>query len=594
MNRMFTKSYARLFTGIVLMSGVAISVFYGCKKPSDNVKIFINTSSLSKAPVLLHFVNANTASTAQPGDFSVTISGKDSAFVQMDGGATTNFKASHGFLPLSLLSAAAPSVANPITFNISASIAGFAPLTQTITITKDTATIVDISAIQYSSPPAGVSTLVSTVNINAGVSPGIVFTVPTNAGMTEAANIIIPAGTQFLDVNGNLISASQVTADVAYYSPISPTSYGAFPGGFHPTNVVDLNGNPINGGYGINFVSAGLLSVKMFAGSTEVKHFSNPIIINMEINPNTTNFTTGLNIEPGDTVPWWSMNESTGQWTSEGIDTLAAEAPGGLATSSLRTNGAAGKAVASLKPTHLSAFNLDWSWAVAGTAYGTCGSPLTVTIHMGAGNSGVYDVALVTPDNQYLGALHGAYLTDGLKVTFPNTPQIAQAKVVISTFNLYLNPSLPILAQTALFNPCTQGSIDLTFTPPAQPNYVNVSLNINGHCTNKDVDILASGWFYLVDQTANAYTYAYVYQGALKYTVGAPISGSNGIYTMQLISGHNYILEAWNSNTWYQSNPFALSKSGFAVQNGGFTGTGVYSSSSNTININCTYSVACN
>lgn len=595
-----TKSYIMVITRCMLITAAFVFVFYGCKKPSDKVTISVNTSLLSKAPVLLHFANANSTSTNQPGDFAVTISGKDSALVQLDGGATSNFKASHGFLPLSLLIAANPTPSSPITFNVSAKIAGFAPLTQTVTITKDTATVIDISAIEYANPPSGASTLVASAPLTAGVSAGYTFKVPTNAGMTEAANIIIPAGTQMLDASGNLINASQLTASIVYYSPISTTSYGAFPGGFSPTNVVDGNGALINGGQGINFVSAGLISVKMMAGSTEVKHFSNPIVINMEINDNTTNFVTGSNIQAGDTIPWWSLNEDTGRWTNEGTATVGSEVNGQLSKSTYSiTHAIGGKATVTLKPTHLSAFNLDWSWAVAGASYGTCNAPLKVTLHVGAGNSGVYDVALVTTNNQYLAALHGEYIYDGDVVTFPNTPQIAHAKVVISTFNLYLNPRLPIIAETAPFNPCTQGAIDLTVGAATASSYVNVSLNVDGHCSDKNISTLPSGWFILKDVTAIAAGQsgevdAYVYKGVLKSAQGAKITNTNGNYSMQLIAGHQYLLEAWNSKVWYQSAPFTVSKTNFSLQSGDFSGAGVYDGASNTLKITSTFSVNCN
>ena len=597
MKNLFTRPYIKLITRCFFALIAVTAIFYGCKKPSTNVNITVNTSLLAKAPVLLHFSNADITSTNQPGNFDVSITGKDSALVQLDGGATSNFKASHGFLPLSLLIAANPSPANPITFNVSAKIPGFAPLTQTVTITKDTATIIDISAVEYANPPHGTSTFVGSAGLNAGVSPGISFNVPANAFMNEAATISIPKGTQLLDASGNLINASFVTASVVYYSPISTTSYGAFPGGFNPTNVVDANGQPINGGKGINFVSAGLVSIKMFAGSTEVKHFSNPIVITMELNDNTTNFSTGSNIQVGDTIPWWSLNEETGQWKSEG--TAVVDGPGGTASIKTFSTTGSGKKTATLKPTHLSGFNLDWSWAVAGTSYGTCNAPLTVKLHVGAGNSGIYDVALVTPNNQYLAALHGAYVTDGAIVTFPSTPQIAQAKVVISSFNLYLNPGLPILAETPLFNPCTQGTIDLTFGPPPQPDYVNVNLDITGHCSNKNLNSLPAGWFFLYDVTAAAagqfsYIYAYVDKGVLQYAFGSKITAANGKYSLQMVSGHQYIIEAWNSKVWYQSSPFTVSKTNFTLPPGDFTGNIVYDSPSNSLTLKAVFSVNCN
>src|SRR4051812_9056025 len=95
--------------------------FAGCKNPADDINLVVNTASVFKAPVLVHFTNANTTSTTAPSDFSVVISGKDAALVQM-GSGETDFKALHGFLPLALKASAAPSNANPITFNIYAEV----------------------------------------------------------------------------------------------------------------------------------------------------------------------------------------------------------------------------------------------------------------------------------------------------------------------------------------------------------------------------------------------------------------------------------------------------------------------------------------
>ncbi len=97
---------------IIYLSIIALLLVFaiaGCKKPNDHISLNVNESTLTKAPVMIHFVNANLSSTVQPGDFNVTISGKDAGLVQMDGGTTSNFQTSHGFLPLSLISTAAPS-----------------------------------------------------------------------------------------------------------------------------------------------------------------------------------------------------------------------------------------------------------------------------------------------------------------------------------------------------------------------------------------------------------------------------------------------------------------------------------------------------
>ncbi|MDP9079294.1 MAG: hypothetical protein M3O71_17835 [Bacteroidota bacterium] len=572
-----------IFIGIIL--ALLLFAINSCKKPNDHISLVVNESTLAKAPVLVHFANANASSTVQPGDFDVTISGKDADKVQMDGGATSGFKTSHGFLPLSLTTNAAPSTGTPVTFNVSAQIPGFAPLTQTITITKDTMTIVDVSAIEYANPPKGTSVLVTQSALTDGISEGATLNLAPGAGMVESAQIKIQPGTQMLDESGQPISSNQLKSNIVDYSATSTTSFGAFPGGFSPTNVIDASGNQVNGGSGINFVSAGLLSIKMTAGNTQVRHFSKPLQVSMKLDPNTTNFVTGADIKAGDTVPLWSLTEETGQWKAEGDVTITKDSGGNL--------------VANFETNHLCCFNLDWSWAVAGHPYGTCFHPLTVRIHCGAGNSGVFDVTIVTPRNQYLAGAHGEFVHDGDVVVFPFVPDIAQCKVVISNFNLYLNPRLPILAETGLFNPCSQGSIDLNFGAPAAPSFINVTLDIKGHCSNKNINLLPSGWFFLYDAGAakilqNPWTYAYVFNGVIRYAFGTGITGSNGHYSIKLFNGDQYYMYAYNSFEWYESPLFTMAPRNFTFPSvAGINGSAVYDAGSNTIAISATFSVHC-
>jgi hypothetical protein len=556
-----------------------------CKKPTDDIKLNIDESELSKAPVLIHFANVNTGSNNQPDDFDVKISGKDAAMVQMDGGATSKFKTSHGFLPLSLTMNASPSATAPVTFNVTAEVPGFAPVVQTVTITKDTATIVDVAMIEYAKPPSGTGILVTSSPLTGGVSNGTTLNVPPGSGMVESAQIKIQPGTQMLDVNGSAINASQLSSKIVDYSAVSTTSYGAFPGGFHPTNVLDQSGKQVNDGNAINFVSAGLLSINMSAGGTQVRRFSKPLQVSMKLDPNTTNFVTGANIKEGDTVPLWSLNEDNGQWQSEGNVTIVKDSNGNL--------------VANFETSHLCCFNLDWSWAITGRPYGTCFTPLAVRIHCGAGNSGVYDVTITTPNNQYLAGAHGVYVRDGEVVVFPSVPNIAQCKVVISSFNLFLNPRLPILAQTGLFNPCSQGSVDLNFGPPSSPAQINVNLNIVGYCSNRGANIMPSGWFYLYDAGAarigqNAWTYCYVQRGIIQYAFGTGITGSRGNYSIKLFSGNRYYMYAYNSYIWYQSPEFEMAPRNFTFPAiNGITGSAIYNSATNSLNISAKFSIRC-
>jgi hypothetical protein len=580
------KQGGALINVFLLIAFLALTLAVNsCRKPNEGISLTIDETTLTKAPVLIRFANANAGSSNQPGDFDVKITGKDAALVQMDGGSTSDFKTSHGFLPLSLTANALPSVSAPITFNVSADIPGYAPVVQTVTITKDTAKIVDVAAVEYANPPAGTAVLVTASPLSGGVSDGATLNLPRRSGMVETAQVKVLPGTQMMDADGAAINASQLKSSIVDFSAVSTTSYGAFPGGFSPTNVIDQAGKQVNDGNAINFVSAGLLSIKMAAGGTQVRRFSKPIQVSMKLDPNTTNFVTGSNIKAGDTVPLWSLTEETGQWKSEGNVTIVSDGDGSL--------------VANFETSHLCCFNLDWTWAIAGRPYGTCFNPLTVRIHCGAGNSGVYDVTIVTPNNQYLAGAHGEFVHDGDVVVFPYVPNIAQCKVVISSFNLYLNPRLPILAQTGLFNSCGQGSVDLNFGNPASPSLINVTLNMQGYCGNKNVNLLPSGWFYLYDAGAaqlnqNAWTYAYVSRGVIQYAFGTGITGSRGKYSIKLFNGNQYYMYAYNNYLWYQSSVFTMAPRNFNLPSiNGINGSAIYDSGNNTLNITAKFNVRC-
>jgi hypothetical protein len=378
-----------------------------------------------------------------------------------------------------------------------------------------------------------------------------------------------------LDVNGSAINATQLSSNIVDYSAVSSTSYASFPGGFSPSNIVDEGGNPVNGGHPVNFVSAGLISIKMTAGATPVRHFSKPLSVSMKLDPNTTNLTTGANIQAGDVVPLWSLTEETGQWRSEGNITITADGSGDL--------------VANFQTTHLCCFNLDWYW------YSTCNVPLKITFHCTPGRAGIYEVYIVTPNNQYLAGAHSTYVANGQSIVFPYLPEIAQCKVIISNFT----PALTLLGQTTLFNPCIQGAIDCDFTAPPASVFMNVTLKITARCSNQNVNILPSGWFYIHDDSDVPNTFyrwvrVYVSNGVITYLYGIPVSGISGAYNITLVRNHKYHICTNTDGTWYQSSEFTMASKNFTYSNSsGLSCNGIYDIGSNSMNITATYSVHC-
>lgn len=570
--RLSTAVLALLITGLALTLGI-----YACKKPTDGINLIVDTAPLSKAPVLVQFVNANqNSTTALPSSFTVSITGTGASLVQIDGGGT-NFTVKGGLLPLSLIKAANPTPTNPITFNIYAVIPGFAPLSQTVTVTSNNISTLKMSLVEFASPADGTTAAVKQTALTAGVSPAITIATNTTANMPQTATISIPAGTQMMDVNGNAISATTLNSNVVQYGTAKQTSLSAYPGGFNPTNVLNINGAPINGG--VHFVPAGSITIDMTADATPVSKFSKPLPVSFELQSTLTNFITGKTIAVGDTIPLWSMNQNTGQWKLEGKATVAKNTAGNLA--------------ANFTISHLTVYDLDW-WFTGNGAYNTCQNKLTINLHpstTGYFTGEQYRVQLETATGDRLLDIKDIDPRfDNLSLNVDSLPQVSSAKITV--YNTDTTP-WTIVGSSSSFSPCGTGSIDVNFTAPPAADIVNATFNISAKCTNKDVVAYPTGWIYFYDLTAGRTVNAYFSNGQI-YNQSAP---SNK--TAQFINGHKYYFATTYSGTNYQSGTFILDKSNIVIpapQAGvGFSGGAVYNATTNTIAVTAAFTLTnCN
>lgn len=596
-----------------LSLSIGLLLFSGCKRPDEGLDVIINVGTLVKAPVLVKFSNANKTVTTQIPDFDVTITGQDSALVQMDGGGR-KFVVSHGFLPLTMTSKAVPSKTKPLTFNVTANPAGFAPVTRTIEISSDTTSIIELDLVQYSNPPKGTSALVSSLTLKAGVMSATTIKTPSNSTMPESATLTIQEGTQIRDAKGSLINANSLQYSIVQYSANTPSNLAAFPGGLEAPLALDDRGKPIPGG--VKFITAGLLAINMTANNITVKSFSKPISMSIDLPAITDNYNTGKTIAVGDTIPLWSYNENFGVWSKEGVATVYRNTDGKLA--------------AKAEISHLSYWNLDWYY---GTYIGNLSinfKPTNVTNNW----YGYYSVVLQSPNgspyastsympqydqyqqeyrytyNYYWGywpyfynyypwysysnyTIYGKYGFGMMRL-----PYTTQAKVVVYD----VNNNYQKVGESNVFNPMTVGSINMNVTSPGPPDYVKVYFNMKGNCSNKRIDFLPSGWFYLYDYNNQEYTYVYIYDGKVynystdnNSTTGQVTTGRNGVGgSIQMINGHRYYLETYTNGRWY-SNNFSFRKSDFTIPSAnGLSGVAKYSSSTNSMTIDGLVTINCN
>lgn len=571
MKKLYTKNrFSTLALTVISCVTVLSVLLYACKKPTDGIKVLIDSTSLFPAPTLIKFANADSTSNNLPGSFAVSITGPGAKYVQLSSGGT-DFKVSGGLLSIALTKDALPSVTNPITFIVAANITGFAPVTESVTITKNELSVYSVKMLEYARAPIGTTVLANiSTALTAGALPATyALTTPKTTAMNEQATISFAAGTQMLDANGVALSGTQLISNIVQYGTGTDASIQAFPGGLTAPLAYKNDNTQIVGG--VNFVTAGMLQMNLEANGVPVKKFSKPVSVSIELNTNLVNFVTFATAQVGEKIPVWSMNETTGQWTNEADATIVLDGNG--------------RKAAQFSITHLSCWNLDWSWGAFG-AYSTCNSPLAVTVNPSdpTFKGGPYEITLLTPSGQYLGGLHGVTISQGFVATFPSVPNIAQAKIVVTGGIPYAR------VQSNLFSPCGAGAVTVTM-PVGTNNPINVNVEIKGICSGKDITILPSATFELYQQTGGS-----VAQGNATYADAGTFQLNNGKGFTTLQVGKQYYFVTVYNGTQYKTDAFAVSKSDIAIPSttSSLTASATYDSATNSLNIVGTIPVNCN
>ncbi|MGF1924318.1 MAG: hypothetical protein ACQUHE_09065 [Bacteroidia bacterium] len=540
------RSLKNIATAVVL----AIVLFAGCKNPADDVQIIVDTD-IFKSPMLIQFLNAKAGSEG-PKTFTVEVTGPGAGLVRTATGGKV-FKTAEGLLNIFLDRSANPSTASPVKFTIIANATGFAPTYQDIEVTSATDPIIyKVEMIEYANPTAGSGAIVATRPITNGVSSSdITFTTATNAGMTQTSDLTVPAGTGFLDAAGQSVGGSQLEARIVYSGTAANGTVSNLPGGSFASNVIGANGQPIAAG--VYFDAAGSLSINMFGGAKEVKTFTKPVSIDMEVNPAMINPNTNATIKAGETIPMWSLNDETGQWKAEGNATFA-------------TN-ATGKLVARLQITHLS----DWVCAYSSVS---CTSSVTIT-RSSAEEDETFSFKGFA--NTSKGSLT---LKKGEKTKTFTGPVIragANILTVTAGSDKYVTREQKSAQQasSAFCNATT------TFNFVEKPDLVGVDLDIKFKCTTKDL-LTGINSFITITPIGTSSDQSSSY------------SLTNGFGSGTITNGVTYKIVASVDGVAYTSQ-FTADKKNFVLPSGfDLTGTAEYNPKSNRLRITGQVTKSCN
>lgn len=330
-----------VFSTISLFLLVTLVVL-SCKKPEEGLAYIFTSPDISTA-VNVVVVDAATGDQLgiNGGKFvvDVAIEGPDKASVVNNQG-NASIVCINGLLSVGIKEGIVPTEANPLNFTIIFSKSGYISTSLNVRLTKTGYTGYEVRMVNLSNLPEGVATVRNTqitTNAQGATTSTVTFSspVPQTTGEATKATLTVPAGTIFKDKN-NVPLVGNVTAQMTYFNNTDESSLKGFPGGF----MIESAGQPII------FKSGGFVALDMTIGGKEVKNFSSPISMTLEMPAASTDH-TGTPIFNGMTIPIWSYEPSTGIWTEESIATIV-------------LNGTTSKYEVTFDMNHLSYWNTDW------------------------------------------------------------------------------------------------------------------------------------------------------------------------------------------------------------------------------------------
>ncbi|GHE39018.1 hypothetical protein [Sphingobacterium griseoflavum] len=283
-----------------------------CESPLKDFNLQISTEVIQHYATL-RVVNSNNASVANA---TVTlVSGDTQDIYNLDG--RKDFKITGDLVSFGLDPARMPTAANPVRFRVEISAPGYTTQIVPVAITDASAGIETIVLTQPANLPEGAEQIVENVPLTStGATTAATTVAVASATEGTAGNVqlTIPAGTQFLDAQGNTLVGSSVRITITSVDANNDEAVDLLPGGnLVADEVVAEDGSTTSGA----FASAGVVDVKMLVNGVAVKSFSQPIGLSMPLNPNYVSPATGQALTTGHVLQIFSNSDSDRVWTFE-------------------------------------------------------------------------------------------------------------------------------------------------------------------------------------------------------------------------------------------------------------------------------------
>ena len=317
-------------------------------------------------------------------------------------------------------------------------------------------------------------------------------------------------------------TSTTLKSQIVFFPP-TEQSLNSFPGGLESSNITDTSGNALKQG---TLAPAGWVNISMKIGNTDVKNFSTPIVVNMELDPKTINPNTDAPYNQGDSINIYSKSEGDENWVLESV-------------SGIIKNPNTGKLEVPMQVSHLSV------WAAANFSV-ACGTPFSLTLTNESASLRNFLVIIFKPNASNPLAI-GTMVTSGFITLLPN-----QQLTTTNEFNnwspsagkkyfvLYYEVGNPVALQTF-------GPVELCGTTPPpytiKPSDGSMVFKISIKCSNGNSVLLPKGTkVYFIDN--DVYNSTLVGEGNAAHKVDPsdelPNTWQTLITDVQNIEGKDY------------------------------------------------------
>lgn len=488
---------------------LAAFLFNSCRNPAYDIDVLFDADVIQyKATIIVKDGNG-----AVLPNLNVSVTGPDAASIY-DFSGTKQIFAPSGVITLGVTPKAVPTAGKSLSFNVIVKGAGYEDKNIPVTISVDQfSQILNVTMLKVAVPTEATTVITKDVPLAADGKTLTATTIETPASSTvpQTTSITIPAGTQMRDAAGKILTGSTLTVRTINYDANDEASVDMFPGGSLSAPDV-LNEDGTTGS--AFFMPAGFANIQMFIDGVEVKTFSTPITISIQVDPTFKPQATGQAIKAGDKLSVHSYDVGTGKFNFETIGTVAVDAKGKLAVA--------------FPMSHLTIF-------VVGDVIKTdaCVEP-SITFVAPWLNDGTQTVTfeVLSADGSRVLVTRTILVSNGLISKMSGLPAVA------AQYRIKDN-SGRVLAEGALANSCAGANVSITIGAPTGAPVQNISLILNVNCPGKGLIIVPN--FDLFYKPAGAANTEYKLLGTTE----------NGILkTTSLTIGSSYDFRAtWKNET---------------------------------------------